>query len=266
VIGSLRAELLKARSVPGIWVTFGLSLPLTALVIWATFAVAGGFSGHTYDFMHSLRLQRQMLDSGYFGLTFLAPVLGVLCITTEYRHKTITSTLVLTPRRGRVLVSKVLVVALWCAAMVVVSLIAVAAIGFPWNNALGGTVSQLTNQIGATVPGLFGAAILLGLFGLGFGTLVKNQVAGMLFTIGFTFILEPLLVALAHGVIHYDLNWLPSESAQALAGSLARNAFNSSQNVNSHLLTWWGGGLVTLAWGLIPLALGYFTTVRKDVT
>jgi hypothetical protein len=36
--------------------------------------------------------------------------------------------------------------------------------------------------------------------------------------------------------------------------------------VGARLLTWWEGGLVMLAWGLGPLALGYFTTFRKDVT
>ena len=48
-----------------------------------------------------------------------------------------------------------------------------------------------------SIPGLVVAAMLLGLFGLGFGVLVKNQVAGILVTIGGTFILEPILVALA---------------------------------------------------------------------
>ena len=71
------------------------------------------------------------------------------------------------------------------------------------------------------MPGLVVATILLGLFGLGFGTLVKNQVAGILLAIGGTFILEPILVALARGIFHYDLNWLPS-SAAAVAGRLAR--------------------------------------------
>ena len=32
------------------------------------------------------------------------------------------------------------------------------------------------------------------------------------------------------------------------------------------ILNWWLGGIVMLGWGLIPLAMGYFTTFRKDVT
>ena len=59
-------------------------------------------------------------------------------------------------------------------------------------------------------PGLLASAVLLGLFGLGFGTLVKNQVAAILLTIGGTLILEGLLIALARAIFHYDLNWLPN--------------------------------------------------------
>jgi ABC-2 type transport system permease protein len=266
MINALRSELLKIRSVPGAWVCLGLAFPLTALIMWAVFANAGGFPGHTYSFVHTLDQKRDLLGAGYFGITFLAPVLGVICITSEYRHKTITSTLVLTPRRDRVLGAKIAVTAWWCLLMAVLSLVTVAAIGLPWNAALGGVTSQVTDQLGAVVPGLVAATILLGLFGLGFGTLVKNQVAGILLAIGGTFILEPLLVLLARGIFHYDLNWLPSAASEALAGSLARGGLGGNQDATSHLLPWWGGGLAMLAWGLVPLFFGYFTTIRRDVT
>jgi len=266
VINAVRTELLKMRSMPGIWVCFGLAFPLTVLIMLAVFAGAGGFPGHTYSFVVTLDQRRALVGAGYYGITFLAPVLGVICITSEYRHKTITSTLVLIPRRGRVLGAKVAVTAWWCVLMVLLTLVTVAAVGLPWNAGLGGVTSQVTNQVGAVVPGLVASTILLGLFGLGFGTLVKNQVAGILITIGGTFILEPVLVLLAHGIFHYDLNWLPTDAAAALSGSLNRGGFGGHPDAGSHLLSWWSGGLIMLAWGLIPLSLGYFTTVRRDVT
>jgi ABC-2 type transport system permease protein len=266
MINTLRSELLKIRSVPGVWVCFGLAFPLTALIMWGVFASAGGFPGHTYSFVSTIDQRRDLLGAGYFGIQFLAPVLGVICITSEYRHKTITSTLVVTPRRERVLVAKMLVTAWWCLLIAALSLVVVVAAGLPWNAALGGVTSRVTDQLGAVVPGLVAAAILFGLFGLGFGTLVKNQVTGILLTIGGTFILEPLLVLLARGVFHYDLNWLPSDAAASLAGSLARGGFGGNHDATTHYLAWWAGGLVMLAWGVVPLSLGYFTTVRRDVT
>jgi ABC-2 type transport system permease protein len=266
VINALRAELIKMRSMPGVWVTFGLAFPLTVLISIAVLAAAGGFPGHTFYFVQTLRRRRELLGAGYFGLEVLAPIMGVLCVTGEYRHKTITTTLVLTPVRPRVLGAKVIATALWAVLLVLLSLVAVAVVALPWNAALGGVTSQVTDQAGAVVPGLVASAILLSLFGLGFGTLVKNQVAAILLTIGGTLILENILIALARAIFHYDLNWLPNGAGAALAGDIARGFGGGGRGTGFHLLTWWQGGVVMLAWGLVPLALGYFTTFRRDVT
>jgi hypothetical protein len=90
-------------------------------------------------------------------------------------------------------------------------------------------------------------------------------VAGILITIGGTFILEGILVALARAIFHYDLNWLPNGAGGALAGDVARG-FGSTQDATTRALEWWQGGLVMLLWGLVPLTIGYYTTFRRDVT
>jgi ABC-2 type transport system permease protein len=266
VIYALRAELLKMRSMPGVWVTWAIAVPLTVLGCLGVFAVAAnGDPGHALNFPQTLHQRRMLLGAGYGTMQVLAPILGVLCITTEYRNKTITTSLILVPIRSRVIAAKVVVVALWSIFMVILSLVTVAAVGLPWNAALGGSASQIFDQVGAVLPGLFAATVLLGLFGLGFGTLVKNQVAGILITIGGTFILEGILVALARAIFHYDLNWLPNGAGGALAGDVARG-FGSTQDATTRPLDWWQGGLVMLLWGLVPLSIGYYTTFRRDVT
>ena len=126
--------------------------------------------------------------------------------------------------RSRVLGAKIIVTAYWAVLMALLSLVIVLAVGLPWNAALGGSATSVTDQAGAVIPGLVVATILLGLFGLGFGVLVKNQVAGILITIGGTFILEPILVAVAHGVFHYNLNWLPAGPPWHWSGRSARRA------------------------------------------
>ncbi|MGA2472327.1 MAG: hypothetical protein ABSG39_02370, partial [Acidimicrobiales bacterium] len=172
----------------------------------------------------------------------------------------------LTPVRTRVLLAKVSVTAVWSIFIALLTLVAVAVVALPWNAALGGVTSQVTDQVGAVVPGLLVSAVLLGLFGLGFGTLVKNQVAAILLTIGGTLILEALLVALARAIFHYNLNWLPNAAGAALAGDIARGFGGGGGREGLQLLAWWQGGLVMLLWGLIPLTIGYFTTFRRDVT
>jgi ABC-2 type transport system permease protein len=263
---ALRAELLKMRSMPGVWVTWALAVPLTVLGCLAVFAVAAnGDPGHALNFPQTIHQRRMLLGAGYGTMQVLAPILGVLSITTEYRNKTITTSLILVPIRSRVIAAKVVVVALWSIFMVILSLVTVAAVGLPWNAALGGSASQIFDQVGAVLPGLLAATVLLGLFGLGFGTLVKNQVAGILITIGGTFILEGILVALARAIFHYDLNWLPNGAGGALAGDVARG-FGSTRDATTQVLEWWQGGLVMLLWGVVPLTIGYYTTFRRDVT
>ena len=266
MINTIHAELIKMRSMPGVWVCFGLAFPLTVLITLAVLAGAGGFPGHTFYYVQSLKQRRELLGAGYFGIEVLAPIIGVLCVTGEYRHKTITTTLVLRPIRTQVLAAKIVAVALWSIFVGVLTLVAVAAVGLPWNAALGGVTSSVTDQVGAVIPGLLVSAVLLGLFGLGFGTLVKNQVAAILLTIGGTLILESILIALAHAIFHYNLNWLPNAAGAALAGDIARGFGGGGRGSGFHLLTWWQGGLVMLLWGLVPLTIGYFTTFRRDVT
>jgi hypothetical protein len=176
-----------------------------------------------------------------------------------------TTTFVLRPVRTQVLAAKVIVTALWAVLLALLTLVAVAVVGLPWNAGLGGVTSQVTDQIGAVIPGLVVSGVLLAWFGLGFGTLVKNQIAAILLTIGGTLVLEGLLVALARAIFHYDLNWLPSAAGAALAGDIARG-FGAGGGREGRLLEWWQGGLVMLLWGIVPLTVGYFTTFRRDVT
>jgi ABC-2 type transport system permease protein len=261
---AVRSELLKLRSVPGTWVVFLLAIPLTVFGILITFGMAGNGTGHAFAAVHTLNQRRQLLGAGYAALQFLAPILGVLCITTEYRNKTMTTTLVLTPRRSLVIGSKVVVTMIWSILMAILGLLTVLAVALPWNSGMGGVAGHVLDQFGAVMPGYLAAAILLGLFGLGFGTLVKNQVAGILLIIGLTFIFEGLLVFLAHQIFHYDLNWLPTDASAALVGATSRGGIGGRSALS--LLTWWQGGLVMLGWGLVPLGFGYFTTLRRDVT
>ena len=80
-------------------------------------------------------------------------------------------------------------------------------------------------------------------FGLGLGTLIRNQVAAILVAIGVTVLLDPLITL---GLGALDLGsvarFLPSSASQAVVQGV-------STNDSIDLLPWWGGLLVLLAYG-----------------
>ncbi len=263
--GVLRAELYKLRTTPGLWVVLIVTLLLTALlgIIPAFVQTINGHGEFTAPiFTPQLRL---LMGAGYVPGTVMAPIVGILCITTEYRHKVLTTTLLVTPRREVVLLAKAVAAAIWGLGLAVATLVLVAAMGIPLLVAEGGSVSALLHQAGPVIPGLFGEYVLMAIFGLGIGTLLRNQVAAVVLAIVFIVIVEQIIVALVHGLAHVDLNWLPSRSAAALAGGLTRSTGNGHTGAGP-LLSWWLGGLALLGWGVGTAVIGYFTTFRRDVT
>jgi hypothetical protein len=123
----------------------------------------------------------------------------------------------------------------------------------------------LLHQAGAVIPTLFLSYALLALYGLGIGTLLRNQVGAILITLAFTVIVEQIIVALFDHLLHTNLNWLPAEATRALLGGLVTGD-NGVNTGAGRLLSWWTGGLALLAWGVVPLVIGFFTTFRRDVT
>lgn len=266
MIRLIRSELFKLRTTPGPWVLVGVTLVFTILGIISAFISQGtGPRNVSFAVPTTTHAIRDLVGAGYMGATLLAPIAGILCVTSEYRHKVITTTFLTTPRRGEVVIGKVVASACWGILLCVSSLVMVAAMGIPLYVAEGGTLHSLLIQVGPVVPGLVGAFALLAVFGTGVGTLVKNQVAAVLVTIGGTIVLEPVAVLLVHHFLHDNLNWLPSEATAAVAGGLARG-HSTATGLTNRLLTWWTGGLALLGWGLGSAVIGYFTTVRRDVT
>lgn len=267
VLRLVRAELYKLRTTPGPWVCVAVTLLLTGLGITLAFVVAPTPGGTAHFAAPTTPLElRELVGAGYEAGVVMAPVLGVLCITTEFRHKVLTATLLLNPRREEVLGAKVIASFLWGLLLCVASLVMVAAMGIPLLAAEGGSVSALLHQVGPVVPGLFAAYALLAVYGLGIGTLVRNQIGGVILALGITLVLEPIIVALFHSLVHMDVNFLPSRATQAVAGGLVPRASGSGGITTTALLSAWLGALALIGWGLGTAVLGYFTTFRRDVT
>ncbi len=190
----------------------------------------------------------------------LTLAVGVLAIGSEYRHKTITSTLLATPRRVRLMAAKVVSLlgigglygVLYLVGSVGVGALVLSARGLP---AFAGAGSLLrTLVLILLVLGLWS------LIGLGAGILIPNQVAALLIAIGVAWIVEPIAGALlstqgwGEGVAQY----FPSSATTAVLQSY--NGGSGDQ------LSWWAGAIVLAAYAAIMAGIGSFLTVRRDIS
>jgi hypothetical protein len=191
----------------------------------------------------------------------LTLTVGVMSIGSEYRHMTITSTFLATPKRVQVMVAKVIsllgIGAFYGLVFLVGSVTAgattIAVKGFPPFPDVG-PISR-TLALSLLVLGLWA------LIGLGAGILIPNQVAAILIAVAAAWIVLPIaglllgLVSWGKGIVPY----LPNEATSAMVG-----AVNTSSTVE--LLSWWAGALVLVAYATVLAGIGSMLTVRRDVS
>ncbi|HVC15489.1 MAG TPA: ABC transporter permease [Acidimicrobiales bacterium] len=263
----VRAELYKFRTTPGPWVCMAVVVLLTGLGVTTSF-INGDHGVVHFSAPTTTEELRRLMGAGYTAAIVMAPILGVLCITTEYRHHILTSTLLAHPRRADVLGAKVVASALWGLFMGVVSFAMLAAMGIPLLLSEGGSLRGLLDQVGPVVPGMFAAFLLLAIYGMGIGTLVRNQIAGVILALGLTLVLEPIIVAIFSSLAHMDVNFLPTRATQAIAGGLTPHGpGGAGATGTAHLLlSWWLGAVALVVWGAGTAVVGYYTTFRRDVT
>jgi len=185
-------------------------------------------------------------------LSGAALLLGILGIAGEFRHHTITQTLLATPDRGRVVAAKLVAYALAGIAVAALTLAVTIAVALPWMNAKGLSVSVLDGEVGHALAGTLLVAGLCGLVGVGVGALVRNQVAALVGVLVWVVVVEGLVLSLLN--VPGLGKWLPSAAAAALTnpggGHLSRPA----------------GGLLFAAYGLAFSVVGTRFVIRRDIT
>jgi ABC-2 type transport system permease protein len=137
-------------------------------------------------------------------------ILAIVGITGEWRHRTITSSLLAAPDRLKFLAAKTLAFA---TAGAMLSLLISIGIGITGYVILGARdlptpdLGEWVTQVGRNVL----VAALLGGFGVGLGSLVRNQPTAIVIVLLLGFVVEPTLLALAPEVgIYGPLNGLPT--------------------------------------------------------
>jgi ABC-2 type transport system permease protein len=184
----LRAELLKLRTTR----TFGA---IAGVAIGTSILIAGLVALLTEPTKESVLFDVFASDTSSFFIL----VLAVVGISGEWRHRTITSSLLAAPDRCRFLAAKTLAFATAGSALSLVIAVGVsvtgAAILFVRDLPLP-EIGELAGQIGRNAF----LAAMLGAFGVAIGALVRNQIVAVVTLLVTMFVVEPLVLSLAPAV------------------------------------------------------------------
>ena len=185
----VRSELLKVRTTRGWWAYL---IVLVGLVGIGTAAEVGSRS---VDERSGLDFQLALVD--LIGITsLLAIILGITIITSEFRHGTITPTLLTTPARERVLAGKAVAGVLVALLFAVLALLVVVAVAAIWTAIDGGELELMDGDVAERAGKTLLGVVLWLLLGLAIGSVVHSQIAALVGTLLWIFLVETLLVGL----------------------------------------------------------------------
>lgn len=184
--------------------------------------------------------------------------LGVILITSEFRHKTWTSTVLAQPKRWPITVSKIV-------SIIVVGI--VYGVVYDIAAVIGGAITLKgfrstglfldSSQVLQTLALMLLVFAVWTLLGFGFGMLIRNQIAAVFIAIGLAFI-GNILFNVLFDLANWD--WAP----KYLPGNLTSSILNPSFAGNDSF-TWWAGALILAAYGLVLAIVGSAINQRKDV-
>jgi ABC-2 type transport system permease protein len=240
------AELFKQRTTRTFYGLTGGAIALVLII-----SVLGSALG---DFKHEQHPLENLVNIGGLSQVF-AVVLGILALTTEYRHGTITPTLLAVPDRARLVAGKLaavlligLVLGLVCIGVVaIVALLIFSGRGID-SGATGGDVARFL--AGGAV-----SAALNGAFGVGLGAIVRNQVGAVVGVLVWGFVLEPL-IGLIPGLKDVVPKWGLGGISNEVAGT----------STTAHAFGQVPAGLVLAGYCAIFVAAGIVMMRRRDVS
>jgi ABC-2 type transport system permease protein len=190
--------------------------------------------------------------SGFF--IFMLAVIG---IGGEWRHRTITSSLLAAPDRLRFLAAKALAFAAACAVLSVMVSVAVTIVGTAVVSARGLPMPE-AGELAELLARNALVATLVGALGVGLGALVRNQVVAVVGVLVMAFVVEPTVISLVPEVGRFG-------PFSALTTSLTGIPAEDAGLGEVDLLAPGLAGLVMLAWIGTAFAAGYALLRARDV-
>ena len=186
-----------------------------------------------------------------------ALILGIIGMTQEFRHRTATPTFLTTPKRGRVVVAKLVAYALAAVPFALAAVAVTVAVVVVYAGARGAAPS-LSGENAEVLLSAGLAIVVYAVIGVGLGALLRNQVGAIVGALVYLYVVEPLLSAFSATAAVYK--WLPGGALEAMT-----TTFRGPQAIAPDLLERWQGGLLLLGYGLVAALLGTLLSVRRDV-
>jgi ABC-2 type transport system permease protein len=198
----------------------------------------------------------------YFGLLFVL-LLGILVVTNEYFHQTATATFLVTPKRTNVIVGKLTATVLFAIGLCVLTTVLCLIAGVIFLSAEGtGLALGEWAVIRAVLLNLLAYGIWA-VFGLGFGTLIRNQIAAVVIAL----VLYLIASQVAAGIIQLVAFLTHTEWLTKLAvvvPSVASQALITGGDIPGSPPQWLGA-LVLIGYAVVAGTIGTLLTAYRDV-
>jgi ABC-type transport system involved in multi-copper enzyme maturation permease subunit len=275
-VNLVRAELLKIRTTSTWWIFGVILLPLWALAVlynWATTNTlnsAGRTEGLSPEQAEQIRVSAEAVNiattlytSGQFLGVLLVMLLGAILVTNEFFHQTATTTFLVTPVRERVVLAKL-------AASVVLGLLfwLVTTIG----NLIAVPFILRSMDLGAQLgePAIWRAIglnalafALWAILGVGFGVLIRSQLAATL-TLSIAYVIGNFGATLAFVLLtEYVARWI--SKLQVIVPTTASQLMIAGTDLPGNPPRWVGAA-VLIGYALVAGAIGTLIMRRRDIS
>jgi ABC-type transport system involved in multi-copper enzyme maturation permease subunit len=229
----IRIELLKLRTTPALYVTLAVTVFFTVVSAPTTILLAGQQGSPAAG---SLENVSKVL--GVSGLTTMVMlVLGILVIAGEYRHRTIMGAYLGEPRRGKILIAKLITVAGLGALVGAAMFGIVLAVAIPLYASKG--VHNLPVDVTSMWLGCTLATACFGLLGVALGAVTRNTVGAV---IGALIWIQAVELGLLQSLIPTMAKWLPAGAGVAVT---------AIPGSDTQLLQPLAAGLVLVGWAAV---------------
>jgi ABC-2 type transport system permease protein len=242
MIRIVASELLKFRTTRTFWALAGSAVGLVLLIVILTLAI-----DDTLGSEHDVR--SLLSNAGIYGLLTL--ILGVVTGAGEYRHGTIAWTLLVTPQRLRAVGGSVIACFLGGLAIGLVVFACASLVALPWLASRDAVIPPAGDLVEIVFGGILYGALAAAL-GCAFGSLLRNQVAGVVIVLVLIFVVDPVIIGLVEDAGQFTLTGLGI-------------AMSGGYNGDSNLLPL---GVAALIWALytaLLTALAVIFTSRRDI-